>query len=220
MREELLAHLTAIFEEEVERLGDTQAARDQAARRFGNPRELTWQLQDTVSRWDRFARLDEVGSFRGPQESASGYAYRILSFAVAVCVISIVVFSPVAFFFGREDELRLRLYVVLCMGIFQIPLTSGILMLANGMYRALYGMPSHRSWRMAIVYSLISMAFFPLLAFGNYWSLTGDLATSLVQLRFACYFAPLAPVLFTLMSKQSVKKMRCHEEWASLEIEA
>jgi ATP-dependent Clp protease ATP-binding subunit ClpC len=216
MREELLAHLTAIFEEEVERLGDQRAALDQAARRFGDPRELTAQLQDTVPRWDRFARLDEVGSFRGPQESASGYAYRILSFAVAVCVISIVAASAIAFFFGREGELQLRLHVVLCMSVLQIPLTAGILMLANGMYRALYGMPSHRSWRMAVVYGLISMVFFPLLAFGWYWSLTGDLATSLVQLRFACYFAPLAPVLFALMSKQSVKKMRCHEEWTSL----
>jgi len=41
MREELLAHLTAIFEEEVETLGDDQAALDQAKRRFGDSRELT-----------------------------------------------------------------------------------------------------------------------------------------------------------------------------------
>ena len=49
MREELLAHLTAIFEEEAEALGDDQAALDQAKRRFGDPRELTGEIQESVS---------------------------------------------------------------------------------------------------------------------------------------------------------------------------
>ena len=50
MREELLAHLTAIFEEESAKLADERAALDQAKQRFGDPRELTGQLQETVSR--------------------------------------------------------------------------------------------------------------------------------------------------------------------------
>ena len=53
MREELLAHLTAIFEEEVEKLGDDRPALDRAKRRFGDPSELTAQLQDAVPFWDR-----------------------------------------------------------------------------------------------------------------------------------------------------------------------
>jgi len=53
MREELLAHLTAIFEEEAEKLGDDRSALDQAKKRFGDPRELTAQFQNTVSFWYR-----------------------------------------------------------------------------------------------------------------------------------------------------------------------
>ena len=52
MREELLAHLVAIFEEETGKLGDEQAALDQTKRRFGDPRELTGS----------FSRLFLVGS--------------------------------------------------------------------------------------------------------------------------------------------------------------
>ncbi|MBN2024369.1 MAG: hypothetical protein JW809_16420 [Pirellulales bacterium] len=53
MREELLAHLVAIFEQEIEKRGDGQVALEQAKRRFGDPRELTGQLQEAVPRWDR-----------------------------------------------------------------------------------------------------------------------------------------------------------------------
>jgi ATP-dependent Clp protease ATP-binding subunit ClpC len=37
MREELLAHVVGVFEEEVARLGDERAALQQTALRFGNP---------------------------------------------------------------------------------------------------------------------------------------------------------------------------------------
>ena len=50
IREELLAHLTAIFEEEAARLGDEQAALERAAERFGDPAELTPELQQSVPR--------------------------------------------------------------------------------------------------------------------------------------------------------------------------
>jgi ATP-dependent Clp protease ATP-binding subunit ClpC len=47
MQEELLAHVTTVFEEEA-RLGDEQAALERTAQRFGNPSELTGQLQQSV----------------------------------------------------------------------------------------------------------------------------------------------------------------------------
>jgi len=48
MREELLAHVAAVFEEESAKLGDVRAAVEQTERRFGNPHELTRQLQESV----------------------------------------------------------------------------------------------------------------------------------------------------------------------------
>ena len=69
MREELLAHLMAVFEEEAERLGNEQAALEQAKRRFGDPGELTTQLQQAVPRWDRCRSILENMGCR-PSESA------------------------------------------------------------------------------------------------------------------------------------------------------
>jgi hypothetical protein len=69
MREELLAHLLAIFDEEAEKLGDEQAALEQAKQRFGDARELTSQLQQAVPRWDRCRSMVESMGYR-PGESA------------------------------------------------------------------------------------------------------------------------------------------------------
>src|SRR5262249_13351183 len=49
MREELLAHLTCIYEAELQRCGDEHLARETALQRLGNLRELTCGLQESVS---------------------------------------------------------------------------------------------------------------------------------------------------------------------------
>lgn len=59
MREELLAHLESIFAEAVEKLGDETLALQEAKSRFGDPRELSGQLQRSVSGWNRFLLFSE-----------------------------------------------------------------------------------------------------------------------------------------------------------------
>ena len=62
MREELLGHLMAIFDEEVAKQGDAQTALEQAKRRFGDPKELSGQLQQAVPWWNRCqAALGNLG---------------------------------------------------------------------------------------------------------------------------------------------------------------
>ena len=77
MREELLAHLVAIFEEEEEHGGDEQAALEQTKQRFGGPGELTGELQQTVTRRDRCRSILENMGYR-PRESAWHLAARHL----------------------------------------------------------------------------------------------------------------------------------------------
>jgi hypothetical protein len=48
MREELLAHLSAIYQEELERLNDPIAALEASTRRFGDPTELSRELHTAV----------------------------------------------------------------------------------------------------------------------------------------------------------------------------
>ena len=48
MREELLAHVSAVFDEEAAKLGDEHAALAQTKQRFGNPDELAGQLLRSI----------------------------------------------------------------------------------------------------------------------------------------------------------------------------
>ncbi len=53
MREELLSHVASVYEQEFDHLGDSDAALAEAARRFGDPVELTRQLQSSIPRSQR-----------------------------------------------------------------------------------------------------------------------------------------------------------------------
>ena len=59
MREELLAHVSTVFEEEAEKLGEERAALERTALRFGNPAEVTAQLQESVPASDGISRFWE-----------------------------------------------------------------------------------------------------------------------------------------------------------------
>ena len=52
MREELLAHVCDVFDQELARLGDAPAALARTQERFGQATELTEQLQASVPRSD------------------------------------------------------------------------------------------------------------------------------------------------------------------------
>ena len=59
MREELLAHVSGVFEEESARLGDDAAALERTAQRFGDPAQVTGDLQISVSARDGIVRFFE-----------------------------------------------------------------------------------------------------------------------------------------------------------------
>lgn len=96
MREELLAHLTAIFEEEAGKLGDARAALNQAKRRFGDPRELTGQLQQAVPRWDRCRAILEQMGWR-PGESTWHLAGRHFLVMLVIYGVALLVALPLTF---------------------------------------------------------------------------------------------------------------------------
>jgi hypothetical protein len=75
MREELLSHVCSVFEEELKRLGDPQAALAQTALRFGNAAEVTQNLQASLPRIDRIDLLVDELWFR-PGESTWRRAIR------------------------------------------------------------------------------------------------------------------------------------------------
>ncbi|MGN6368612.1 MAG: permease prefix domain 1-containing protein [Phycisphaerae bacterium] len=77
IREELLAHLESIYAEELARTGNPDAALAESAKRFGNPAQLTRELQSTIPFHERIAHyLEKHYGWRAP-EHASTYLLRL-----------------------------------------------------------------------------------------------------------------------------------------------
>lgn len=76
MREELLAHLTAIYDEELARLSDPDAAWATAAERFGIPAELTCELERSLSWSERVSYFVERRTGWRPPETANRWMAR------------------------------------------------------------------------------------------------------------------------------------------------
>jgi hypothetical protein len=218
MREELLAHLMSVFEEELERVGVEHAALNEVKRRFGDPRELSKELQGTVLSWDRCRSVLERLDLQ-PGESPLHLALKQILATLVLCAVVLLVTLPVIVARGRENQVGLTVHVLLAVGVGTIALWLPLNFLPHTLGRALYGSQSERSRWMALFYCLASLPAFPAFAFLTFFTASGDLAASLVHVRFACCFAPAAPVLFALMSKLMVEEERYQEEWASLEIE-
>jgi ATP-dependent Clp protease ATP-binding subunit ClpC len=220
MREELLAHLMAIFEEEYEKTGDEQAALDQARARFGDPRELSGRLQQTAPQWERLVAIADRLLDLQPGQSLWHLAgkYVLATLAAFIVVLPLPVLSMIVR--GRQGEIATTIRTLFVFALMFSVLSVPFLVAPYRIGRLLYGADSERSLRRAVWYGLVSLAIFPALAFGTYWALTGDLAASLVHLRFACLFAPAAPVFIFTMARRFVEEIRHKEEWASLEIDS
>jgi hypothetical protein len=106
MREELLAHLSAIYDQELVRLHTPEAALKAAADRFGNPGELTEQLQAALPFLERVDFFVERWlAWRAP-ESVAKYALRqaVLAFCILATVFPLL-FLGIILRYGWSDDL-------------------------------------------------------------------------------------------------------------------
>jgi hypothetical protein len=86
LREELLAHLESIYDQEYARLNDPDAAFRHASQRFGDPADLSREFQRNVPLQERFSyRIERLFAWRAP-ESGSRYCLRM-----AVCCLILMV---------------------------------------------------------------------------------------------------------------------------------
>ncbi len=90
MREELLGHLISIFEEEVGKLGNEPAALERANQRFGDPKGLTSELQQSVPAWDRYGSILET---LGCQPGESAWHLAAKHFLAMVLFYSLLLLS-------------------------------------------------------------------------------------------------------------------------------
>jgi hypothetical protein len=210
MREELLAHVTAVFEEEVARLANEQAALEATAQRFGNPAELTGQLQESVPTLDSIQRFADWVAYR-PCESTLRRAirYTILIEVVALLLL----FAMLLALWGRLGELPTDTLWHTC----PVLLISGYLgfticLLESSMRRSLCEQ-KRSSWlqfALVLVGSTIVSMSLGLLAYG----------VSPNKAIWLFFFTVAFPVgLAWRLAHDFTARKRYHQDWASLPIE-
>jgi hypothetical protein len=206
MREELLAHVSGVFEEEAAKLGDELIALDRTSQRFGNPAELTGPLQESVPALDFtlcFVEDLTVGFGESTLRRAARWAMLVLATWGGFLLTAIVVQ-------GRMNEWPL---------VFVGPVfTFSLIVLADGMRHALYG-PTGPTWPRAAVVAVASWLVIPGVTFGILLIYSGDVWTSLRDVRPLLWGGVLAPVTLAVPLYGVATAVRSHQEWERLPIE-
>jgi ATP-dependent Clp protease ATP-binding subunit ClpC len=95
MREELLAHFAAIYDQEQARHNDSAAALAAAARRFGEPADLAMELQSALPAHERLNHFIERWLMYRAPESAARFSLRMAAhtFLLLSVILSLVTFG-------------------------------------------------------------------------------------------------------------------------------
>jgi hypothetical protein len=202
MREELLAHVTAVFDEEAAQSGDERLALKQTERRFGNPAELTLQLQESLSTSDRWARFQE-DIFLGTGVSTLRLAFRDAALGLLPATFLLTSF----YFQGRMAEwiLAMAWPVLAFVCVF----------LVAGMRDAMFG-SGGRSWRKAALVGVAAWSLIPSVVFASCLTFSGNWRSSVVGVLPILPLGLLAPVALVIATYTFTAAARKQQEWASL----
>jgi hypothetical protein len=206
MREELLAHVSAVFDEEEAKLGEGQATLARTQERLGHTAELTDQLQASVPRSDWFGRFVEYFEVR-PDEStlrrATTHALITFSLFGAAILPAFIV------------QHRLREWPTIPAAAI---LAFCFTLMSNWMRDALYG-PAGRSWLRAIVVGGACSLLVPGMTFGVCLTFTGEAWSSLMSvLPLIPWAGLLVWVPVSVAAYMTDRGLRYRREWDSLQI--
>lgn len=231
MREELLAHLAGVFEEELVRLGDEQAAAQEAIRRFGAAQDVSRQLQAAVPRVEQWLHtrvpgvslLDRVFGPRAG-ESLRQLAWRMV--VVQTLVVAVLVACTVAVgAMVRGAQLLPRLIGFACGVVGLVFGGQAVLfaLLAPELGRAMDALPdTPRSWLGLAACSAITGAVAAGLGLAaalwvNWYSTVSIFRPDQWWLLPLVALAGLLGLAFYTWGWR--RELRRFEEWGSLEIE-
>jgi ATP-dependent Clp protease ATP-binding subunit ClpC len=212
MREELLAHVVGVFEEESAKFGDEQAALQRTALRFGNPAEVTGQLQESVPAGDSIARF-----FEGrPGEAAMWLPIRIACWAIAWELIGVTValFACEWVTMLPREEMITFVYVFLAPPVYWL----GLAFLTDWIEKGVYDPAGVSRLRVALS-AASSLLFMLLLVAGAVWSDWPMDSDHLGAVLLPGMLAPGSVVLAWSLAHRNAPRRRYHEEWGRLLIE-
>jgi hypothetical protein len=214
MREELLAHVSGVFEEELAKLGDERTALERTTQRFGKPAELTEQLQAAVPAGDAIDRL-LCGQ---PDEGTLRAATRLAAWNLA---LGVIVFVAATFLSGLVTEWPKEAILFTVFSILLLPAYMFSLTFATEWIRQALYEPARRSRFKATVlifgWFAITLALFE----GVSW-LSGTDAVygdDMSRIWLTLWLAASVPWMPWCLAHVADARIRYHREWASLGID-
>jgi hypothetical protein len=236
MREELLAHVSGAFEEELARLQDEHAALERTRVRFGDPTEMVNELQDSVRISDRVWRFWEGR----PGEPALRFALRYVSMQA---VVGLAILGAVLIAAGWDRAWTYEEVVAVCSRlVFLLPVLVGLTLFVCAMEKALrearhLTAAPRAGWKKSLVSAWSTptvrrtmviggagqfLLFMAIYIAGNWparpW--VKDHVISIVDTVPAMAFkAGLCVFAVLIFVWPAVERRRHHEEWASLPVE-
>lgn len=217
MREELLDHLTALYEEEFENLHDEAAAIARAEERFGTPGELTEELRQSISWLERIRYWSDLYRYRSG-EPLLGFALRHLLLGSVIMTATALLVMSVILLGGRGD-MAIAIRVGGVMAFASWVFTLSLALIGEQMGQILYGHGALHATRAMVWYSLLSLLVFPLVAAMTYGLLMPDLNSTIKGFLIGCVVAPAAPFLFYMQARQMKKLISSERPWRCLEID-
>ena len=215
MREELLAHVSDVFEEESAKPGDEQAALERTAQRFGPPAELTGQLQAAVPANDAIDRW-----FCGqPGDTTLRVAARLAAWFLALAV---VVYAAATLLAGQATVWPREAILFTGFSILLLPAYMFCLTFATEWIRRAWFEPGRRSG-LGAVFLTVGWFAFSLVLFeaGVTWS-TGMNAVHRDfwdRIWFTLWLAASVPWLPWILASVGEARARSEREWTALQID-
>lgn len=220
MREELLAHLTAIYDEELSRHSDPDAAWRTAAERFGAPAGLTCELERALSWSERVGYFVERWVGWRPPETANRWMARVaIQSAALFALMNVGAAAVMISNFGWSESvwigMRPLLVVLMLLPVLLFVLGAAYFQMRNSVYGAFGSRRSNfvaggMAMLMGLSVFAALFAFVPL----TYRGFAGR--SDLIQI---CLTA-LATPLFALAIVRSVGRQEIRDAlWACMDID-
>jgi hypothetical protein len=223
IREEMLTHLTGVYEQELARLGDAQAAQQEALRRFGAPAALTQSLEESLTREDRWNFFAERWVGWRSNDSATAYAFRValaVGFSLAVFFMLMVGQAWLAdVIAGSNPNSEKVLSTLAAMLTIAVVDTFFFGLLYFKVRDAICGgLGASPSARMALGYGALYSSIFLVSGFAIMFLAARDLTHSLVALLPWCLLAPLFALIPAWHARVHGPREIRHNQWVGLNI--
>ena len=219
MREELLAHITAVFEDESLRCRDETAALVQTESRFGDPTELARTLQTSLPASECFAAfMDALLEPRAGESwirQTCRYVSLMIAYTGTLLVLSLIPGGP---------KLLHDALILMSIAVFLGGMISTVSVLSSRLQQAWFTTERRSFLNVAIL--LIVSCFVPVflpvvysVIMSPFMTISDGINLGLTIVRILLPAAPLGPLIVILAAKTISHGIRYREEWSKLSID-